>query len=90
MDSLIAHEDAILKLAWSPDGKLLASSAADKTIKVFRVAGLTEIKTFDHQPDWVLSLGFAPDGRSLAAGRFDGSLQIYRDFLPAQVARSSR
>ena len=33
--SLIAHEDAILQLAWSPDGKFLASSSADKTIKIF-------------------------------------------------------
>jgi WD40 repeat protein len=78
VNSLIAHEDAILKLAWSPDGKTLVSSSADKTIKIFHAADLTEIKTFDHQPDWVLSLAFAPDGRSFAAGRYDGSLEIYK------------
>jgi hypothetical protein len=75
--SLIAHEDAILRLAWSPDGKLLISSSADKTIKVFHAADLTEIKTYDKQPDWVLSLEFSPDGKSFAAGRYDGSLEIY-------------
>jgi mono/diheme cytochrome c family protein len=78
LTSLIAHEDAILKLAWSPDGKLLISSSADRTIKVFQAGDLTEIKTFDHQPDWVLSLDFAPDGKTFAAGRFNGSLEIYR------------
>jgi WD40 repeat protein len=78
VNSLIAHEDAILKLAWSPDGKLLISSSADKTIKVFNAADLTELKTFDHQPDWVLSLDFSPDGKMFAAGRYDGSLEIYR------------
>jgi hypothetical protein len=76
--SLIAHEDAILKLAYSPDGKVLISTAADKTIKVFKADDLTEIKVFPKQPDWVLALGFAPDGKSFAAGRFDGSLQIYK------------
>jgi len=76
-NSLIAHEDAILKLAWSPDGKTLVSSSADKTIKIFNAADLTEIKTFDHQPDWVLSLAFAPDGKSFAAGRYNGSFEIY-------------
>jgi WD40 repeat protein len=76
-NSLIAHEDAILKLAYSPDGKVLISSAADKTIKVFNAADLTEIKVFDHQPDWVLALEFSPDGKSFAAGRYDGSLTIY-------------
>ena len=77
LTSLIAHEDAILKLAWSPDGKTLISSSADKTIKVFNAADLTEVKTFDRQPDWVLALGFAPDGKSFAAGRYDGSIEIY-------------
>ncbi len=75
--SLIAHEDAILRLAWSPDGKLLVSASADRSIKVFRASDLTEIKVLAKQPDWVMSVGFAPDGKSLAAGRFDGSLMIY-------------
>src|SRR5260221_1578225 len=77
MNSLIAHEDAILRLAYSPDGKLLVSTAADKTIKIFNAADLMEIKTLAAQPDWVMSLEFAPDGKSFAAGRFDGSLTIY-------------
>jgi WD40 repeat protein len=77
LNSLIAHEDAILKLAWSPDGKTIVSSAADKTIKLFHASDLTEIKTYDRQPDWVLSLEFAPDGKSFAAGRYNGSLEIY-------------
>jgi WD40 repeat protein/mono/diheme cytochrome c family protein len=77
LNSLIAHEDAILKLTWSPDGKVLASASADKTIKLFEVPDLTEIKTYDHQPDWVQALEFAPNGKTLAAGRYDGSLEIY-------------
>jgi WD40 repeat protein len=89
LNSLIAHEDAILKLAWSPDGKTLVSSSADKTIKIFNAADLTEIKTLDHQPDWVLDLAFAPDGRTFAAGRYNGSLEIYplqQGPAPAHIA----
>ena len=77
VNSLIAHEDAILRLSWSPDGKTLISSAADRTIKIFKADDLTEVKMLGPQPDWVMSLEFSPDGRSFAAGRFDGSLQIY-------------
>lgn len=92
LSSLIAHEDAILKLAWSPDGKLLVSTAADKTIKVFKADDLTEIKVFAGQRDWVLSLEFAPDGKSFAAGRYDGSLEIYRvaDFETAGARLAAR
>ena len=42
---LIAHEDAILKLAWSPDGKYLASASADRTIKLFHADDLSEVRT---------------------------------------------
>jgi WD40 repeat protein len=73
--TLIAHEDAILQLAWSSDGKTLASSGADRTIKMFD-ADLNETKAIPGQPDWVMGLRFSPDGK-LAAGRFDGSLTIY-------------
>lgn len=77
LNSLIAHEDAILQLAWSPDGKYLVSSAADKEVKVFKVDDLSVVKTWP-QPDWALSIAFAPDGKSLAVGRFDGSYEIYQ------------
>ncbi|MGA2134552.1 MAG: c-type cytochrome domain-containing protein [Bryobacteraceae bacterium] len=77
LNSLIAHEDAILQLAWSPDGKYLASSSADKEVKILKADDLSVVKTW-RQPDWAISLAFAPDGSSLAVGRFDGSYEIYR------------
>jgi uncharacterized protein with WD repeat len=77
LNSLIAHEDAILRLAWSPDGKYLVSSAADKEVKVFKADDLSVVKTW-RQPDWALSVAFAPDGKSFAVGRFDGSFEVYR------------
>jgi WD40 repeat protein len=75
--SEIAHEDAILRLAFSPDGKTLVSASADRSIKVFRTDDLVEIKSHGGQPDWVFGLEFSPDGRTFAAGRYDGSLTIY-------------
>jgi uncharacterized protein with WD repeat len=76
LNSLIAHEDAILQLAWSPDGKYLISSSADKEVKIFNADDLTLVKAW-HQPDWALSLAFAPDGKTIAVGRFDGTYEIY-------------
>ncbi|MEO8660179.1 MAG: c-type cytochrome domain-containing protein [Bryobacteraceae bacterium] len=76
-NSLIAHEDAILQVTWSPDGQYLVSSSADRTLKVFKAEDLTEVKSLS-QPDWVLALKFSPDGRRLAAGRFDGSVTLFK------------
>ena len=85
VNSLIAHEDAILQLAWSPDGKYLISSSADKEVKVFKADDLTLVKTW-HQPDWALSLAYAPDGKTFAVGRFDGSYEIYQVGQPILAA----
>ena len=75
LHSQIAHEDAILRLAWSPDGAELVSSSADRTVKVFSSKDLSELHSFP-EPDWVYGLQFAPNGKTFAIGRFDGSLTI--------------
>jgi len=75
LHSQIAHEDAILRLAWSPDGSEIVSSSADRTVKVFSARDLGELHSFP-EPDWVYGLQFAPNGKTLAIGRFDGSLTI--------------
>jgi WD40 repeat protein len=75
LHSQIAHEDAILRLAWSSDGSELISSSADRTVKVFRAQDLSELQSLP-EPDWVYGLQFAPNGKTFAIGRFDGSLTI--------------
>jgi mono/diheme cytochrome c family protein len=85
--SYIAHEDAILRLAWSPDGKTLVSSSADGTIKVLNAVDLSEINAISDQPDWVYGLKFSPDGTMFAAGRFDGTLVFYDSPRAQRAAR---
>ena len=43
--SLIAHEDAILRLAFSPAGKMLISTAADKSLRAFKADDLSGEQT---------------------------------------------
>lgn len=75
LHSQIAHEDAILRLAWSSDGSELISSSADRTVKVFSAQDLSELQSLP-ESDWVYGLQFAPNGKTFAIGRFDGSLTI--------------
>lgn len=72
VNSLIAHEDAILKVAWSPDGKRIITSSADRTVKVFNASDLRELKTLP-EPDWAYGLQWAPDGKTFAIGLLDGT-----------------
>ncbi|MBZ2187271.1 MAG: hypothetical protein K7J46_21415 [Bryobacter sp.] len=74
--AMIAHEDAILKVIWSRDGKLLLTSSADRTLKLFRSSDLTELKMIPRQPDWAFGMEYSPDGARLALGRMDGSIEV--------------
>lgn len=76
LTSRFAHEGGILNLALSADGKLLASTATDKSLKLWNTADLTEKLLLDDQPDWTTSLSFT-DESEIIAGRVDGSWQVY-------------
>jgi WD40 repeat protein len=74
--SLIADQDSLLALLWSPDGKTIVTASADGSIR-FRDTKLDLMGVIDRQPDWVEALAISPDGKWLAAGRYNGSLSLY-------------
>ena len=77
LTSTFAHGDAVLGLAYSPDGTTLVSAGADRTIKIWDASTLGEKRLLEPQPDWVLGLALSGDGHWLAAGRYDGTLGLY-------------
>ena len=76
VQSLIADEDSLLALVWSPDGKVIITSSSDGSIR-FRDTKLDLMGVIDKQPDWVEALAISPDGKWLAAGRYNGTLSLY-------------
>jgi hypothetical protein len=76
IESLFAHDGPIVRLAISRDGRWIASSSEDRTIKIWDAARFTQVEKLADQSDWTTALAIAPDNRTLAAGRMDGSLSI--------------
>jgi len=89
IQSLIADEDSILALVWSPDGKTIITSSSDGSIRFRDAATLNPVRVIDHQPDWVETLGISADGKLLAAGRYDGSLSVYSAATSAAMNRAA-
>src|SRR6185437_3046223 len=80
-----AHEGAVVRVALSRDGKLLASAGEDRTLKLWETDTFTEVQVYPRQSDVPVALAFLPDGKSLAVGRLDGTL----DLLPVSPASSA-
>lgn len=75
--SLSGHAATIRKLAFSPDGKRLASISWDKSIWLWGTEpdGVQKI-LWEHSEE-ILSLAFSPDGKTVAASSWD-EIRLYR------------
>ena len=78
LGTLQGHKQAIWSVAFSPDGRTLASSSADGSLRLWNVASRRELMSLEEGGAGLAHLAFSPDGSFLVAGTppFAGSGQI--------------
>jgi WD40 repeat protein/S1-C subfamily serine protease len=72
-----AHDNAIADLAWSPDGKWVASASWDKSVRVWAANSGKAYYTYSGHKDVVRSVAWSPDGKWIASGSDDRTVQIW-------------
>jgi WD40 repeat protein len=60
-----AHKDSVTALAFSPDGKALASTGSDRTLRLWQPATGREERRLDGLAAVASRLAFSPDGRTI-------------------------
>lgn len=81
------HSDAVLSVDLAPSGKLLASAAADRFMKVIDLEGGRVTRSFEGHLHHVLGVAWKPDGRTLATAGADAVVKFW-DYKSGQRTRN--
>jgi eukaryotic-like serine/threonine-protein kinase len=71
------HSQRVNAVAWSPDGRLLASASNDKTVQIWDILTERSIFTSHEHTQQVNVVRWSPDGTRIASGSADKTVQIW-------------
>src|SRR5262249_16049675 len=75
--TLRGHSGYIGRIAWSPDGLMLASPSADETIRLWDAANGNCLHQLGGHNSMVTCVAFDSTGRTLASGDDDGTIKLW-------------
>jgi WD40 repeat protein len=85
--TLEGHGEWVSQVAFSPDGKTLASASFDHQVKLWDVETKKNTMTLSGHEGFVASVAFSPDGQRLASGGWDYQIKLWdlrpTDYLPS-------
>src|SRR5436309_116764 len=75
--TLQGHSEVIFCIAWSPDGRVLASGALDNTIRLWDGQTGQHVRTLEGHSEGIFSITWSPDGRVLASSSPDNTIRLW-------------
>jgi WD40 repeat protein len=71
------HHVFVNAVAWSPDGRRIASGSDDRTVQVWNAADGSNVYTYRSHSNLVEAVAWSPDGKRIASGGFDSTVQVW-------------
>jgi WD40 repeat protein len=91
--NLVGHTLHVVCIAFSPDGRRIATGSNDRTVKLWDTATGREVFTLRGHNAGPIALAFSPDGYRIVSGAYDQTVRVWdatplpAAFLQVQEAR---
>lgn len=67
----------ISSLAWSPDGKRIASASGDHTVQIWNASNASHVLTYREDRLDISAVAWSPNGELIVSGDINGAIQVW-------------
>jgi WD40 repeat protein len=85
----LGHSSTVHSIAFSPDGKYVASGGMDNNVKIWNAETGREIRTLQGHTSYIYFVTFSPDGRFLVSTSHDATIRLWEVASGRELRRYS-